>query len=128
MACPHCAATTTTEVPKCTQLGYRIFRCSACRRQFNERTGSSFNSLELATDIVHLVVLRRVRYKLSLRDLAEMFLERASRRSWPTSCGPSARVRLAAPGMSMKPTFVSAAPGSSCSGRLIARATWSNRC
>ncbi len=76
MACPHCAATTTTELPKRTQLGYRIFRCSACRRQFNERTGSPFNFLEYPTDVVLLVVLWRVRYKLSLRDLAEMFLER----------------------------------------------------
>src|SRR3712207_948378 len=76
MTCPHCAATTTTELPKRTQLGYRIFRCSACRRQFNARTGSPFNFLEFPTDIVLLVVLWRVRYKLSLRDLAEMFLER----------------------------------------------------
>ena len=76
MICPHCAATTTTELPKRTQLGYRIFRCSACRRQFNERTDSPFNFLEFPTDIVLLVVLWRVRYKLSLRDLAEMFLER----------------------------------------------------
>jgi transposase-like protein len=64
------------ELTKRTQLGYRIFRCSACRRQFNERSGSPFNYLEFPTDIVLLVVLWRVRYKLSLRDLAEMFLER----------------------------------------------------
>src|SRR5881409_1414953 len=76
MACPHCAATTTTELTRRTQLDYCIFRCSACRRQFNERTGSQFNYLEFPTDIVLLVVLWRVRYKLSLRDLAEMFLER----------------------------------------------------
>ncbi len=76
MTCPHCTSTTTTELPKRTQLGYRIFRCSACRRQFNERTGTQFNFLEFPTDIVLLVVLWRVRYKLSLRDLAEMFLER----------------------------------------------------
>src|SRR6476646_4150921 len=76
MACPHCAAMTITELSKRTQLGYRIFRCSACRRQYNERTNSPFNYLEFPTDIVLLVVLWRVRYKLSLRDLAEMFLER----------------------------------------------------
>lgn len=76
MTCPHCTATTTTERPKRTQLGYRTFRCSACRRQFNERTGTPFNYLESPTDIVLLVVLWRVRYKLGLRDLAEMFLER----------------------------------------------------
>ena len=70
------AATTTTELTKKTQLGYRICRCSACLRQFNERTGAAYNYLEFRTDIVLLVVPWRVRYKLSLRDLAEMFLER----------------------------------------------------
>src|ERR687894_2183552 len=77
MTCPHCAATTTTDLTKRTQLGYRTFRCSACRRQFNERTGTPFNYLEYPTDVVLLVVLWRLRYKLSLRDLAEMFLERS---------------------------------------------------
>ena len=43
---------------------------------FNERTGTPFNFLEYPTDVVLLVVLWRLRYKLSLRDLAEMFLER----------------------------------------------------
>src|SRR3954451_12270029 len=76
MTCPYCAATTTRELTKSTQLGYRTFRCLACRRTFNERTGTSYNYLEFPTDIVLLVVLWRVRYKLSLRDLAEMFLER----------------------------------------------------
>ncbi|HSH82598.1 MAG TPA: IS6 family transposase [Herpetosiphonaceae bacterium] len=70
MTCPHCAATTTTELTKRTQLGYRTFRCSACHRQFNERTGTAFNYLEFPTDIVLLVVMWR------LRDLAGMFLER----------------------------------------------------
>ena len=54
---------------------YQTFRCAACRRSFNERTGTPFNFLEYPTDIVLLVVLWRLRYKLSLRDLAEMFLE-----------------------------------------------------
>ncbi len=76
MPCPHCAATTISALTQRTQLGYRTFRCSACRRQFNERTGTPFNYLEFPTDIVLLVVLWRLRYKLSLRDLAEMFLER----------------------------------------------------
>ena len=76
MACPHCTATTTTALPKRTHLGYRSFRCSACRRQVNERTGTPFNDLEFPTDIVLLVVLWRLRYKLSLRDLPEMFAVR----------------------------------------------------
>ena len=76
MNCPHCASTATKERTKRTSLGYRTFCCSACKRTFNERTGTPFNSLEYPTDIVLLVVLWRLRYTLSLRDLAEMFLER----------------------------------------------------
>ena len=59
-----------------TEPGYRNFRCTACRRQFKERTDTPFNYVEFPTDIVLLVVLWRVRYKLSLRDRAAMFLER----------------------------------------------------
>ena len=76
MPCPHCAVTATAERAKRTALGYRTYRCQACRRTFNERTGTPFNYLEYPTDLVLLVVLWRLRYKLSLRDLAEMFLAR----------------------------------------------------
>ncbi len=76
MNCLHCASMATKEQTKKTSLGYRMFRCSACKRTFNERTRTPFNFLEYPTDIVLLVVLWRLRYKLSLRDLAEMFLER----------------------------------------------------
>jgi len=47
-----------------------------CKHLFNERTGTPFNFLEYPTEIVFLVVLWRLRYKLSLRDVAEIFLER----------------------------------------------------
>ena len=43
---------------------------------FNERTGSIFNHVQYPPDVVCLVVLWRIRYKLSFRDLAEMFLDR----------------------------------------------------
>jgi putative transposase len=76
MTCPHCKSPVTTERPDRTALGYRRFRCRTCRRGFNERTGTLFNFLEYPTDIVCLVVFWRFRYKLSLRDLAEMFLQR----------------------------------------------------
>ena len=76
MPCPYCAAPTTTELPRTTTLGYRMFRCSACRRTCNERTGTPFNHLQVPTDIAQLVVLWRLRYKLSLRNVAEMFLTR----------------------------------------------------
>ncbi len=57
-------------------LGYRTSRCLTCHCTFNERTGTPFNYLEHPTDVVLLVVLWRLRYKLSLHDLTEMFLER----------------------------------------------------
>lgn len=76
MDCPHCSSTSTSERADRTTHGYRRFRCGDCGRGFNERTGGAFNRLQYPTDIVCLVVLWRLRYKLSLRDLAEMFLER----------------------------------------------------
>jgi transposase-like protein len=76
MNCPHCLSLSTTQLARKTSLGYPTFRCSQCRRKFNERTGTLFNYLTFPTDIVLLVVLWRLRYKLSLRDLAEMFLVR----------------------------------------------------
>jgi putative transposase len=76
MTCPHCTSIATKERTKKTSQGYRTFCCSECSRTFNERTGTPFNSLQYPTDIVLLVVLWRLRYKLSLRDLAEIFLER----------------------------------------------------
>jgi putative transposase len=39
-------------------------------------TSTPFNYLEFPTDIVLLAVLWRLRSKLSLRDVAEIFLER----------------------------------------------------
>lgn len=61
---------------------------------FNERTGTAYNRLQFPTDIVLLVVLWRLRYKLSLRDLAEMFLIRGFEftheavRDWETRFAP----------------------------------------
>jgi putative transposase len=76
MRCPHCEAADTSERRERTELGYRRFRCQACHREFNERTGTRFNHLQSPTDVVCFVVLWRVRYKLSLCDLPEIFLER----------------------------------------------------
>jgi len=76
MNCPHCGSTATTPLATKTSLGYSTFRSSACGRKFNERTATPFNYLPFPTDVVMLVVLWRLRYKLSLRDLTEMFLVR----------------------------------------------------
>ena len=76
MHCPHSRSRKTNRLNRTTDLGDQIFRCRRCTRQFNERTGTAFNFLEVPTDIVFQAVLWRLRYKLSLRDLAEMWLVR----------------------------------------------------
>jgi putative transposase len=76
MDCPHCAGTGTQQRAKKTKLGYITFSCPGCQCTFNERTSTPFNYLEFPTDIVLLAVLWRLRYKLSLRGVAEIFLER----------------------------------------------------
>lgn len=76
MVCPHCQSPQIRNLNRRTELGYQVFRCGACRRKSNEPTGTPFNYLELPTDIVFEIVLCRLRYKLSLRNLAEMFLLR----------------------------------------------------
>src|SRR5512133_1116973 len=65
-----------TERPERTAQGYRRFRCRACGKQFNERFDTLLNRAQYPSDVIALVVLWRLRYKLSLRDLPEMFLVR----------------------------------------------------
>jgi len=98
---------TTAELPRRTALGYRTFRCPRCRRIFNERTGTPFKQVQAPTDVVLLVVLWRLRDKLSLRDVAEMFLERGfvftheTVRDWEARFAPllAAQLRIKRRGM-----------------------------
>jgi putative transposase len=76
MDCPHWQSPSTSEREGRTVHGFRRFRCRDCGRRFNERTGTALNRVQVPTDIVFLVVFWRFRYKLSLRDLSEMFLIR----------------------------------------------------
>jgi putative transposase len=73
MECPACGS----ERPERTAQGYRRFRCAYCGRQLNERSTGVLNRVQYPSDVIALVVLWRLRYKLSLRDLAEMFLTRS---------------------------------------------------
>jgi len=73
MQCVKCGSEAVTERSERTAQGYRRFRCRGCGKQFNERTGGRLNRTQYPSDIVALVVLWRLRYKLSLRDLPEMF-------------------------------------------------------
>jgi transposase-like protein len=56
--------------------GYRRFRCRECGRQFNERAAGVLNRTKYPSDVIALVVLWRLRYRLTLRDLSEVFLAR----------------------------------------------------
>jgi len=76
MRCPHCQSPRIRNLNRTTDLGYAVFRCGDCGRKSNERTGTPFNFLEFPTDIVFEIVLCRLLYKLSLRNLAQMFLLR----------------------------------------------------
>jgi putative transposase len=76
MRCPKCHSTPVRERPERTAQGYRRFRCLECAKQFNERSTCLLNRAQYPNDVIALVVLWRLRYKLSLRDLAEMFLIR----------------------------------------------------
>ena len=76
MNCPDCYSARTTRLQRSTNLGYAMFRCKNCCRTFNERTGTPFNFIEVPTEIVFQVLLCRLRYKLSFRDIAKFFLLR----------------------------------------------------
>ena len=76
MRCTECDSSEVTERSECTARGYRRFRCRACGKQFNERSAGLLNRTQYPSDVIALVVFWRLRYKLSLRDLPEMFLIR----------------------------------------------------
>ncbi len=76
MDCVACGSAEVTERPERTAQGYRRFRCRTCGKQYNERSGTVLNHAQYPSDVIALVVLWRLRYRLTLRDLAEMFLVR----------------------------------------------------
>src|SRR5215210_8005975 len=76
MDCVACSSAAVMERPERTARGYRRFRCRDCGKQFNERSAGVLNHTQYPSDVIALVVLWRLRYRLTLRDLAEMFLIR----------------------------------------------------
>src|SRR3954453_19088341 len=76
MGCVACGSAAVTERSERTAQGYRRFRCRTCGKQFNERSGTVLNHAQYPSDVIALVVLWRLRSRLTLRDLAEMFLLR----------------------------------------------------
>ena len=76
MDCVACGSAAVAERPERTARSYRRFRRRGCGKQYNERSGSLLNHTHYPSDVIALVVLWRLRYRLTLRDLAEMFLVR----------------------------------------------------
>src|SRR4051794_21552510 len=126
MDCVACGSAAVTERPERTARGYRRFRCRDCGKQYNERSGTLLNHTQYPSDVIALVVLWRLRYRLTLRDLAEMFLvrgivfsheavrtgRRSSHRCWPASsadAGTAGAAPVVATGMWMRRTSRSAA-------------------
>src|ERR1700756_665858 len=119
MRCPACRSTAVRHRSERTAQGYRRFRCGDCGKQFNERSAGLLNRAQYPSDVIALVVLWRLRYKLSLRDLAEMFLIRGlvfsyeAVRDWeaPFAEGPmvrrltagASRIRTLGPTLSLGP-------------------------
>src|SRR3954470_10397164 len=76
MDCVACGSAAVTERPDLTAQSYRRFRCRDCGKQYNERSAGLLNHTQYPSDVIALVVLWRLRYRLTLRDLSEMFLHR----------------------------------------------------
>ena len=105
MRCLACGSQAVTERPERTAQGYRRFRCRTCGKQFNERSGTLLNRTQYPSDVIALVVLWRLRYKLSLRArcspcAASCLAMRpsgtrrpSSRRPWPTICAGAGGAR-----------------------------------
>jgi hypothetical protein len=131
MECICCGSVAVTEWPDRTAQGYRRFRRRDCGKQLNERSADLLNRVQYPSDVIALVVLWRLRYRLTLRDLDEIFLQRGivfsyeAVRDWDASWHPSwpgnsgsggtaEAMPAAATGMSTKRASGLAAGGATC--------------
>ena len=140
----RCAARHVDQPPSAIGLSARhkatAGSAAECGKQFNERSAGLLNRAQYPSDVIALVVLWRLRYKLSLRDLAEMFLTRGfvfsyeAVREWEAKLTPALAENLrrrrkgqsrAAAGTSMRHTSECVAVGGICIARSIATAPWS---
>ena len=97
------------------------------------------NRTQYPSDVIALVVLWRLRYKLSLRDLAEMFLIRGIMFTyeavhdweakltphWRRNSAEAERAKSVAAGTSTRRTFGYTVTGSISTARSIVMAPWS---
>ena len=100
MDCVACGSAAVTERPDRTARGYRRFRCRERGKQYNERSGGLLDHIQYPSDVIALVVLWRLRNRLTLRDLTEMFLQRGidfshdAVRAWETKLAPALACEL----------------------------------
>ncbi len=76
MKCVACGGAAISERPERTAQGYRRFRCRDCGSSSTNELVVLLNRTQYPSDVIALVVFWRLRCKLSLRDLPEMFLLR----------------------------------------------------
>jgi putative transposase len=57
MRCVRCRSQAITERLERTAQGYRRFRCRACGKQSNDRSGTALNRAQYPSDVIALVVL-----------------------------------------------------------------------
>ena len=63
---PSCDSPRCLPLKSTANLGYFQYRCRACSKQFNERTGTPYDFLEYPMDVVVLTVFYYYRFKNSL--------------------------------------------------------------
>lgn len=74
--CVECGPASLNERRKRTTHGCKRFNCCQYGKQFNERSDTKLDRVQHLSSVVAPVVLWRLRCKLSLRDLLEMFARR----------------------------------------------------
>jgi putative transposase len=73
MRCPACGSAAISERPERTTQGYRRYRYGDCGKQFNAQSPCA-QPCPVSERCHRTRGVWRLRYKLSLRDLVEMFL------------------------------------------------------
>lgn len=72
----YCDSGSTHLLNTKTSLGYELFHCRECAKQYSERTDTALNFIKYPTAAVMLVVYHYVRIKLSLNDIVEFITSR----------------------------------------------------
>ena len=74
-ACPHCSSISTHKDGRGRTRKQR-YRCSACRRSFNNRTGTPFTNHRWLRDVIVMAVRWYFSYRLSAANVRNLLAER----------------------------------------------------